>query len=68
MHWLKSIAQELLSLFVDDGRFAIAIIAWLGVVWILSIHILERMPWSGFILFAGLALILIESTRRQARR
>ena len=36
MTWLKAIAAELLGLFVDDGLFALAILAWIvGVGFIL---------------------------------
>ncbi len=68
MSWLKSIARELISLFVDDGSFAMAILVWV----VLAVSLLPRLApaarWSGPALFAGLALILIESVVRFARR
>jgi hypothetical protein len=68
MRWIKTIFRELLGLFVDDGSFAIAILVWLGLLWLL----LPRLPvsgiWSAAILFAGLGLILIESVLRRARK
>lgn len=67
MKWLKTIGEEVLGLFVDDGNFAIAIIVWLGVAWFLSIHILANIHWNGVVLFAGLVLILLESAIRRAR-
>jgi hypothetical protein len=65
MRWLRMALGELFSLFVDDGNFAIAIVVWLGIAWLL----LPRLatPWSGVILFAGLAAILVESALRRAR-
>ena len=33
MRWLRSVAREVLELFVDDGSFAIAILVWLALVW-----------------------------------
>ncbi len=68
MKWLKTIGEEVFTLFVDDGSFAIAIIVWLGVAWSLSILILANLPWSGAVLFVGLVSILIESAMRGARQ
>jgi hypothetical protein len=68
MRWLGTILNELFGLFVDDGSFAITIIAWLGVTWILSLHILANIQWSGIVLFGGLVAILVESATRGARQ
>ena len=68
MPWLKSIAREVFGLFVDDGSFAIAIL----VCFALSVFVLPRIAatahWTGPALFAGLALILIESALTFSRR
>lgn len=65
MAWVKTIVSELLALFVDDAGFALAIIAWLAVAWLV---LLPRVPpLSPAILFLGLALILIESVLRRGR-
>jgi len=68
MAWLKTILHEAYGLFVDDGSFAVAILLWLGINW----QVLPRLglpsAWGGPILFAGLALILLESAARRARR
>jgi hypothetical protein len=68
MRWLETIVAELFGLFVDDGSFALAIVIWLGAVWL----VLPRLPtppaWNSVILFAGLAVILVESALRRARR
>ena len=62
------IARELLGLFIDDGRLALAIIAWIGAFWLLSRYLLHDAAWSGAVLFAGLGLILIASAASPARR
>jgi hypothetical protein len=68
MDWFKTIWSELLGLFVDDGSFAIAILVWLGMNWLLSTYLLRQSEWGGVVLFAGLGLILLESTTRRSRR
>jgi hypothetical protein len=68
MNWLRSIAREILGLFVDDGSFAIAILVWLGVVVFVLKHVVVRTNWLSTVLFGGLAVILIESILRFARR
>jgi hypothetical protein len=68
MRWLKSIVREVIGLFVDDGSFAIAILAWLT----LAVVVLPRAGlWTrvaGPLLFAGLAAILVASVLRYGRR
>jgi hypothetical protein len=68
MRWLRSIAREFLGLFVDDGSFAIAILIWLALAIALFPRIAFITRWIGPVLFAGLALILIESVLRYSRR
>jgi hypothetical protein len=68
MKWLRTIFREILGLFVDDGRFALAILAWLGIVWVISRYLGPRNVWSAVVLSAGLVLILIESAVRFAKR
>ena len=71
MMWLKIIFQELLGLFVDDGNFAIAILVWLALVWLVLPPLHVPGAWRAVILFAGLVAILIQSvlckTRLSAR-
>ena len=67
MSWLKTILQEIFGLFVDDGRFAITILIWMGLFWWLSPHLPITSAWRAIILFVGLVVILIESAWRQAR-
>lgn len=64
MSWLKTIVQEAYGLFVDDGWFAVAVLAWLCAVWLIRQHLAPA--WGGILLFAGLALILLESTLRRS--
>jgi membrane protein implicated in regulation of membrane protease activity len=68
MRWIRSVAREVLGLFVDDGSFALAILVWLAV----AIGVLPRIAagsaWTGPIFFAGLALILIQSAWRFSRQ
>jgi hypothetical protein len=67
MGWIKSIGREILGLFVDDGSFALAIVVWLTAVVVVLPAVVPTGPWSGLILFAGLALVLVESVLRYAR-
>jgi hypothetical protein len=67
MNALKTIAHEILGLFVDDGSFALAILFWLALVGFL-IRPLRLPNAGGFVLFLGLAAILVESVTRFARK
>ena len=67
MTWLRTIVEEIVGLFVDDGRFALAIVFWLIIAALVLPH-LGLPGWSGVILFAGLALILILSAHSAKRR
>jgi hypothetical protein len=67
MKWLKSILREIFGLFVDDGSFALAILIWLAVVRWAAPRFNIPSGITGVILFAGLALILTESTARYSR-
>jgi hypothetical protein len=68
MRWMKTIVQELFGLFIDDGSFALAIVVWIGVLWVLAGRVLYSATWSGAVLFAGLGLILFASTIRRSRQ
>ena len=67
MTWLRDIVREILGLFVEDGSFAIAILLWLAVAWILLPRLRLAAPWRGPVLFGGLGLILIVSAIRYSR-
>jgi hypothetical protein len=67
LRWLKTILAEILGLFVDDIRFALAIAIWLGIIRLGLLRLNLPAAWNGVILFAGLAAILAESALRRAR-
>ena len=68
MRWIKGVAGEVFGLFVDDGSYAVAILAWLAVAG-LALPRLDLPPDAkGPVLFAGLAAILVGSAVRRARR
>jgi hypothetical protein len=66
MNWIKTIWDEFIGLFVDDGSFAAAVLAWLGVCWLLLPRLGLPSAWPPLILFVGLVLILAESAVRRA--
>jgi hypothetical protein len=68
MGWLKSVAREVLGLFVDDGSFAVAILVWAMIVVFVLARVTGHASWLGPALFSGLACILIESVVRFSRR
>ncbi len=66
MQWLKTVAREIYGLFVDDASFALAILLWLAVAWL----VLPKTPagWQGVLLTGGLVVILVESVLRTSAR
>lgn len=68
MKWLKTVLDEVFGLFVDDGSFAVAVLVWLGVAWLLLPHAGLPAAAKAPILFLGLAAILLESATRRARQ
>ncbi len=66
MRWMKSVLQEVWGLFVDDGSFALAILAWVAVTGLVLPRLGVTRGMDGILLFAGLALILVESAWRRA--
>ena len=67
MRWLRSIAREVYGLFVDDGSFAVALLAWMVAACVM-LRFLHAGHWGGAVLFAGLAGILAENALRSSRR
>lgn len=67
MQWIRTVLREIFGLFIDDGSFAVAILVWLAIVWLVLPHIAVPAFWSGPFLFVGLALILVKSAARRAR-
>ena len=68
MNWLKTALKELYGLFVDDGRFALAICVWIALV----SYGLPRLPvglvWRGPILFLGIVILLLQTVVAASRR
>ncbi len=67
MSWLRAALGELFALFVDDVRFTVAIIIWVG----FATMGLPRLPvdpgWLAPLLFLGCAVILVASAWRAGR-
>ena len=66
--WVRTIAHELLGLFVDDWPFTLALLAWLLVFRVLVQYSSAHARWAGLILFLGFALVLAVSARSSASR
>jgi hypothetical protein len=64
MSWIKAIWAEFIGLFVDDGAFAVAILVWLAVCWLVVPRLRLAPAWPPVLLFLGLILILAESAMR----
>jgi hypothetical protein len=67
MRWLGGALKELIGLFVEDGSFALAILVWIAAMWLLLPRLGFGRNWSGVVLFAGFAVILVESAWRRTR-
>lgn len=68
MGWLKTVVAEGWGLFVDDGRYALAIIVWLALAWFVLPHLGLAGGWNAAILCVGLLLILLEGSLRGAHK
>lgn len=68
MSWIKAVVRETFGLFVDDGSFALALLVWIAAVWLVLPRLGLSSSSQAVALFAGLALILIGSAARSARR
>jgi len=66
MTLLKTICAEMLGLFLDDARFAGAILAWLAACWLMLPHLPLAPGLRPALLCVGLAAILIESAHHRA--
>ena len=67
MRWLATIVREIFGLFVDDGSFALAVLAWICVLWLLG-HLSKQSVAGGIVLFLGLGVLLAGSVVRFARK
>jgi hypothetical protein len=68
MTTIKTIFRELFGLFVDDGSFAVAILALLAVVALLVHAALLDMDQAAVLLVAGNIMVLVESIVRKTVR
>jgi hypothetical protein len=67
MGGLRTIRDELIGLFVDDGSFAAAILAWL-VGGFICLRLLQVPPEvEAIVLALGFGLLLAENVIRSAR-
>ena len=67
MIFLRSVIVEVFGLFVDDGSLAIAILAWIIAAAGLDYANVCPPAYLGFVVFAGLAILLLENVVRRAR-
>jgi hypothetical protein len=68
MRWVAAAGREVIGLFIDDGSLALVALAWLALCAVV-------LPWIGLapttqalLLFAGLAVGLVENAGRAARQ
>jgi hypothetical protein len=64
---VKTILRELIGLFVDDGRFAVTILVWVGLLGLLFPRLPLVKHWHAPLLLIGLLAILLESVWRATR-
>jgi hypothetical protein len=65
---MRAMLAEILGLFVDDGRYALAILGWLVIAWLVLPHLGLPPAWPPAGLFSGLAAILLWSAVARARK
>lgn len=68
MSWIRTAWSEFIGLFVDDGSLAAAVLLWLAACWLLLLRLPLPPALPPVILFAGLAVILVESAVRRSRQ
>ena len=68
MRWITISLRELLGLIADDRRLAAGIAAWLALASVGLPRLGMGAAWMGITLFAGLSVMLLESTTRKAKR
>lgn len=67
MNALRNIVAELVGLFVEDKLFALAIALWIGAAGAMAAYAVFTPEIRGYVLFGGLALVLIAGIVRGAR-
>ena len=68
MSRVVAVLRKGFGLLVGDGRLAAATVACLLLAWVVLPHLTRSAEWGGPILFAGLAVILVQGTVRRAGR
>jgi hypothetical protein len=68
MNALKTVWEEFIGLFIDDGSLAVAIVVWIAIVGFVFPHLSGSARWGAPLLFVGLAAILVENVLRRARK
>ena len=63
---MRAVFKELLGLFVDDASLAIGLLIWVAIAGYL-LPLLSLGPWSGPMLFLGVAFVLVASLRKVVR-
>jgi hypothetical protein len=67
MNAMRSAWRELVGLFVEDWRFALAIALWI-LAGIFALPHLFPPVWCGPVFFLGVLGILVENVMRSSRR
>jgi len=67
MNWINAALKELFSLFVDDVRFTISIVIWIGIGTLVVPKLSIATAWLAPVLFLGCAVVLIVSVWTAAR-
>ena len=67
MMWIWNGLKQVYGLFVDDGALSLAICVWLLIVWFALPYAVASPSVRPVIMFAGLAVLLLDSVRRGAR-
>jgi hypothetical protein len=65
---LTAAMRELVSLFVDDGSLALALLAVVAAAALLRLEVGASSPAAGLALLGGAAAVLIENTARAVRQ
>lgn len=68
MSWLSVALREMFALFVDDGAYSAAIVAWVTVAAVGGLLDQRDAGWIAPCFFVGCAVILVAGARRTARR
>ena len=67
MNAIRSAWRELVGLFVEDWRFALAIAAWI-LVGIFALPYFLPGIWRGPVFFLGVVCILVDNVVRSSRK